>query len=480
MSLPLELDGPGLRRLLDEVGRRLGHFLDTLATQPAVESAGRDRLATALREPLPEEGRSVGSVMALIFERIVPIALHTAGGGYLGYIPGGGLPHSGVADLIADVTNRYVGLWQAAPGLVELESAVIRWLAQELGMGPQAGGLLTTGGSMANFTAIVTARRERLPENFLGGRIYTSVETHHSVKKAAILAGFPERAVRVLPVDAERRLREDALSAAILEDRAAGLSPFLLVSTAGSTPTGAVDDLQSLGALCAAEGLWHHVDGAYGGAFCLTARGKAALAGIGAADSVALDPHKGLFLPYGTGALLVRDPEALRRAHALTASYLPPMETDPRRWDFAELGPELSRDARGLRLWLPLMLCGARAFREALDEKLDLARVAHAEIAAWPGVRCISAPALSLFAFRMEGVDDPNVWNRSWLLRANAGRRVFLTGVEVDGLFTLRLCVLSFRTHAAQVGLAIEALAEAAASLGRPVRDGPPADPPLV
>lgn len=466
---PLELSSEAMRELVERAMDRIVRHVETLGEQPMHATAGGRKLARSLREPMPEHGASFERLLRLLFGRVIPASLNTASPGYLAYIPGGGLFHSAVADLIADATNRYVGVWLAAPGLVQLESNVIDWFARMLGLPEGAGGILTTGGSLANFTAVVTARRERLPPAFQAGVLYASEQTHHSVKKAAMLAGFLPELVRELPCDARYRLRPDALRAAVRGDRAAGLSPFLVVGSAGTTSTGAVDDLARLADIAAEEGLWFHVDAAYGGFFALTERGRAAMRGIERADSITLDPHKGLFLPYGTGCLLVRDREALRRAHAVSASYLPPMQTDEDFVDFCELSPELSRAARGLRVWLPLKMHGAAVFRAELDEKLDLTRRAADALRAMPELELVAEPELSLFAFRLRapGLDGPalDALNRRLVALVNARQRVLLTGATVDGRFVLRICVLSFRTHADRIDACIEDVAASLAEL---------------
>ncbi|HNC97782.1 MAG TPA: pyridoxal-dependent decarboxylase, partial [Myxococcota bacterium] len=218
-----------------------------------------------------------------------------------------------------------------------------------------------------------------------------------------------------------------------------------------------------------------HLYAAYGGFFCLTTRGREQLRGIERADSVTLDPHKGLFLPYGTGALVVRDLKKLRAAHAVTASYLPAPQEDPDAWDFADLGPELSRDFRGLRVWLPLKLHGAKVFREALDEKLDLTRQLVEEVRSLPTVRIVSEPVLSLFSFRFEPADRPeaswDAFNRKVMSGVNQRQRVLLTGVTVEDpatqrpIFVIRACVLSFRTHADRIQMAAEDLRAALAEV---------------
>jgi aromatic-L-amino-acid decarboxylase len=390
----------------------------------------------------------------------------TAGPGYLAYIPGGGILHSAVADFVAAAVNRYVGVFAAAPGLAQIEANVVRWFCDIVGYRESARGFLTTGGSLANFSALVTARRERLGEDFLEGVLYASDQTHHSVDKAAMLAGFPAASVRTVPSDEKFRLRIDLLERAVSEDRAAGRRPFFVVGNAGTTNTGAVDDLEALADFCARERLWLHVDAAYGGFFLLTEEGRKTLKGISRSDSVVLDPHKSLFLPYGTGSLLVRDGDALRRAHALSADYMPTMQEDPDLVDFNLLSPELSRDWRGLRVWLPIKMHGIGPFRRNLREKLELTRWAADELRKISGIEILAEPQLSIVAFRLNlpNLDDgaANALNRRFLAAINARKRVYLTGTMLGTRFALRICVLSFRTHIDRMREAIEDIRTAA------------------
>jgi len=465
---PLELSPDEMKSLVRAAVDHIVRHVETLPQQPATHTRGGARLARSLAEPLPEEGTPAGKLLDLIFRKAVPRSLNTAGPGYLGYIPGGGLVQSAVADLIAGSVNRYSGLFMAAPGLVQLEMNVLAWFREITGLPATARGVLTSGGSMANLTALVTARRERLPENFLAGTLYVSDQTHHSVAKSALLAGFPPANVRAVPSDEHFRIRLDLLEEKIEDDRRRGLTPFLVVGNAGTTNSGAVDPLPALAGLAQRHNLWFHVDGAYGGFFRLTERGRKTLAGIERADSVVLDPHKGLFLPYGTGALLVRDGAALKRAHSVAADYMPTLEDDTALADFCELSPELTRPYRGLRVWLPVRMHGVRAFREALDEKLDLARQAADELRAIPGIEILAEPELSLLAFRHvpPGEGDGaalNRRNKKLLERINQEKRVFLTGTLLHGRFALRICVLSFRTHQDRIAMAIEDVKKAVA-----------------
>jgi aromatic-L-amino-acid decarboxylase len=467
----LELSPDALRGLIDAAARRIVAHIGSLGVQPASDTEGGAALARSLAEPLPLSGRPAEELLDLLFDRVIPKSFNTAGPGYLAYIPGGGLPHCAVADLIADAVNRFVGVFAAAPGLAQIEANVVRWFADLAGYPSGARGILTSGGSLATFSALVAARRDRLPENFLTGTLYASVQAHHAIEKAAVLAGFPSDSVRKIKTDGAFRIRLDALAQAIADDRAGGKTPFLVVGNAGTTNTGAVDDLAALAELCVRERLWFHVDGAYGGFFLLTDEGRRRLAGIERSDSLVLDPHKGLFLPYGTGALLVRDGEALKRAHALSAEYLPSMQEDPDLVDFNLLSPELSRDFRGLRVWLPLKMHGIGPFRANLEEKLALARHAAQELARMPGIEILAEPQLSILAFRLRrpALDEPALdrLNRELLERVNSKRRVFLTGTTLDGRFAIRICVLSFRTHRDRMDEGLADIRAAVAESGR-------------
>ena len=470
-DLTLELDAETMRTMAGQAVERILAHIATLPEQPAADVRDGARLARSVIEPLPSQGTPFPALLDLLFGELIPRSFNTASPGYLAYIPGGGIFHSAVADLIADATNRYVGVWAAAPGLAQIEANVVRWFADLVGYPAQARGVLTTGGSMANFTALVTARRSRLPENFLPGTIYASDQVHHSVVKAALMAGFPAEAVREVPTDEEFRIRKDSLRQCISDDRKAGRSPFLVVASAGTTNTGAVDDLEALADIAAHEELWLHVDAAYGGFFIMTSRGRRVMRGIERSDSVTLDPHKGLFLPYGTGSLLVRDGEALRRAHTVDAIYLPPMQEEADFVDFCTYSPELSREFRGLRVWLPFKMHGSEPFRRNLDEKLDLSLWITEELRKLPGIEIVAEPQLTVTAFRLRrpGSSDEalNELNRRFLDRINARKRVYLTPTVLGGRFVIRICILSFRTHLDRMQACLEDIRGAAEEMAR-------------
>jgi aromatic-L-amino-acid decarboxylase len=320
-----------------------------------------------------------------------------------------------------------------------MEESVIRWMADLVGLPAEAGGILLSGGSLANQTAIATARA-RLGDGPADGTMYVSERVHHSVVKAAHLAGVAEDRIRVVSADDAFRMDVASLSTTIDADRAQGLRPFLVVGVAGSTDTGAVDPLGAIADVAASAGAWFHVDAAYGGFFAVTARGRARFAGIERADSVTLDAHKGLFLPYGIGALLVRDRAPLRAAHAGSGAYLRDVAATDELPHYFQLGPELTRPTRGLAVWLPLHLHGVAAFREALDRMLDLAELAVERLDAIDGTEVVSAPELSVVAFRATAGDAAT----DRILGAiNGSGRFHVSSTTLDGRAVIRLAFLN-------------------------------------
>lgn len=464
---------PGVMHAMgDDVLRRVVDHLATIGAQPARGDMDTDALCRALREPPPEHGAELDALLRPLFDEWIPRSYTTPGPGYLAYIPGGGLYPAALADFISAATNRYTGVFFASPPLVQLEASVLDWFRDWMGFPATARGLFTTGGSMAQFNAILCARERFLGDDIRSGTLYTSSHAHHSIEKAARLAGIRPDRVRAIAVDREFRMRIDALAAAIRDDRARGLRPFLVASSAGTTNTGAVDPLDAVADLCAAEGAWHHVDGAYGAFFHMCAELRPLLAGLSRADSLTLDPHKGMFMPYGTGALLVRDGAWLRQAHSVHADYLPGTPDPDEFYDPSQYGPDLSRGFPGLRVWLCVKLYGAERFRAALAEKRQLALDAAARIAALPGIVMVAPPQLSLFAFHLR-------WPGSTLEQENRATdelmegvtrrgRVMITGCMVGGRVLARVCVLSFRTRSDRMDACVEDVAAEAGALLAP------------
>jgi aromatic-L-amino-acid decarboxylase len=460
---PLEPD----RRAMEAMGRRalalVADFVEGLPDAPATNVYD---IGPRLPEYLLPPAEAPGDFGALLdrFREAAAVAVETAGPRYMAYVGGGGLFTSALAEVVARALNRYTTLSSFAPALVALEESTLLWLCRQFGLPDTAGGVTTTGGSLATLVAMVAARHDRLGDDFASGTVYVTAHTHRCLAKAARLAGLPAGAIRTVPTTPDLRMDPEAAAQMIARDRARGFRPFLLVASAGTTSTGAVDPIGELAELARSEGLWNHVDAAYGGFFQLTERGRARFAGIEHADSVVLDPHKGLFLPHGTGILLVRSPAAVRAAHAVDGAYLQDLDPDQPLPDYAELGPELTRDYRGLRVWLPLHLHGVAAFREALDEKLDLAAWAYRELSADPALELPWEPGLSIVPFRLRGNDSTGGDNQRLLERIHATKRLYLSSTLIDGRQLLRLCIISHRTHRPDVEDAVRIIRTAVAT----------------
>jgi aromatic-L-amino-acid decarboxylase len=458
-----------MRAMADAVVTRCVDHIASLGRQPSCGDVDAAALCRAMREPAPESGVALEGLLDALFRDWIPRSFTSSGPGYIAYIPGGGLYPAALADFIADTTNRYTGVWQAAPALVQLEANALDWLRDWMGFPPEARGLFTTGGSMAIFNAIVCARERHLGAEIRRGVLYTSDQAHHSVLKSAKLAGVMPDRVRAIESDDRFRLRMDLLQNAIGRDRRSGLTPFAVVSSAGTTNTGAVDPLDAIANLCAREGMWHHIDGAYGAFFYLCDALRDVLRGMSRADSLTLDPHKGMFLPYGTGALLVRDGRALRAAHEAAAAYLPAMPHPDEFYDPSQHGPELSRGFPGLRVWLCVKLFGAAAFRAAIAEKRALALAAERRVAALPGVVVDAPSELSLFAFHLTWPgatrEDENAATKALMERTTARGRVMVTGCTTHGRYLGRVCVLNFRTDARRIDALVEDLAASIAEI---------------
>ena len=462
----LEIEGKAFEQLVEAVVGRISKFMERVDTHPLDMTHRADpEFLKQMIEPAPEKGTELSELLDLIFEKGAQESLNPTSPGFLGYVPGGGLLHAGVADLIASSLNRYVGVAAVAPAFAQIEANVVRWFCEIVDYPSTARGFLTSGGSMASLSAIITARHVKLGEQFLKGVIYVSDQIHHCVNKAALLAGFPRANIRIIECDDNYRLDLERVRTAIAEDRDKGLTPFMVAASAGTTNTGAVDHLSEIHQLAKQENLWFHVDGAYGGFFCMTERGRAKLRGIEMADSLVLDPHKTLFLPYGTGALLVRNGNHLKSTHTSGADYLPPMQEDDSFVDFCELSPELTRPFRGLRVWLPVKMHGLSIFRTYLDEKLDLAQWVQGQIELTPELGVLAPAELSIFAFAWKddslSLEQRNEKTKLLHRLINEKNRVHLTGTLIKGVYVIRVAISVFRTHKDRLEVFLEDLHEA-------------------
>lgn len=467
MALPLEPDAGQRARWLEHVILYTDAFLDSLPDRPAFVVT-EDRGVGILDSPITEAPISIEQALDLLKNHVDrPGENEGTAPGYLAYIPSGGLYAAALGDYIAAVTNRYVGLSFSSPGAAQIEPMLWRWMANFIGYPATAAGDFTSGGSLANLTALVTAREAHQLKavDYSKSVVYLSNQTHHSVIKALKIAGMKDCVVRHVQLDQNYRMRADKLEAAIHNDKQAGLLPWLIVATAGTTDTGAVDPLTSLADIASHNQLWLHTDGAYGAMFALCEIGKTILHGIERADSVTMDPHKGLFMSMGTGAVLVRNGANLLNAYQQHAHYLEGAEVVSTTGEVSQsdLSPELTRPFRGLRLWLALKLTGIAPFRAALEEKLLLARHFYEGLHQLDGFVAGPPPDLSVVTFRYRPArGDANEFNQKLIRAIQHDGRIFLSSTQIDGEVFLRLAVLGFRTHLETIELALDILKQKA------------------
>ena len=453
----LEPDAAGRQALRDAVIPHAEEFLEGLEEGHAYVVTDH-KGAGLLDFPIQESGRSIESLLERWTHDVEVPGLNPASGGHLAYIPGGGLYPSSLGDYLAAITNRYSGVFFASPGAVRMENLLVRWMADIIGYPEGAGGDLSSGGSIANLTAIVTAREAKgvSTDRIRRSVIYATEQVHHCVGKAIGIAGLKEAPVRRIAMDSRFRMDPAALARQMDQDRTEGLDPFLVVASGGTTDTGAVDPIGEIAQVAQAHDAWFHVDAAYGGFFVLTPEAPEPLRHLHRADSVVLDPHKGLFLPYGSGALLVRDRELLYQAHRYDANYMRDTHRSREEPSPADHSPELTRHFRGLRLWLPLQLFGVAPFRACLSEKIWLARYFYEKLREIPHMELGPAPELSVCLFRhVPPGKDPDEVNARLIEAIQSDGRVFLSSTHVNGGHWLRLAVLAFRTHRATVDRAL-------------------------
>jgi glutamate/tyrosine decarboxylase-like PLP-dependent enzyme len=458
----LEIPGPERIKLLENVNTYTENFLNTIAQQKAYEKSGYEKSEKDDGIQLNNGTHTIQELLQILSERVDQTGLNPASGGHLGYIPGGGIYASALGDYIAAITNRYAGVFYASPGAVRIENALINWMGKLIGYSGNFGGNLTSGGSFANLIAIATARTagKLKGKDMESAVIYVCQQAHHSILKALKITGMEECIIRVIDLDEHYRMNINCLEIQIKEDKKKGLRPFLLFGNGGSTDVGAIDPLYEMAAIAKQYGLWFHVDAAYGGFFLLTKEGKEKLKGIQLADSVIMDPHKGLFIPYGLGIVMVKNVQQLFEANNFDANYMQDTKTEASEYSPSQLSPELSKHFRGLRMWLPLKLHGEKPFVASLEEKLLLTKYFYEKVKQL-GFKTGPFPDLSIIIFWFEPKgENANDFNKKILYKIQKEGTIFISSTMLNDQFLLRFAALSFRTHLEHVDLLLNQLKE--------------------
>jgi aromatic-L-amino-acid/L-tryptophan decarboxylase len=463
---PLAMDAEEFRALGYRLVDRIAGFQDTLFKRPVTrgESPADVREALGAERLLPNEGADAGALLNRAADLLFEHSLFNGHPRFWGYITSSAAPIGALGELLAAAVNPNVGAWLLSPMASEIEAQTIRWIAEMVKYPVDCAGLFVSGGNVANLVCFLAARQAKagwdVRTTGMTGqrlRVYCSKETHTWIQKAADISGLGTDAIRWIATDDALRMDVGALRAQIVSDIEGGEKPFLVVGTAGSVSTGAIDSLPELAALCREFDLWFHVDGAYGGLAAMLPDAPAALAGIGEADSVAVDPHKWLYAPLEAGCALVRDPQALRNAFA----YHPPYyHFGAEAINYFDLGPQNSRGFRALKVWLALQQAGRDGYVQMLSDDIRLARELFERLADYPQLQAFTH-SLSITTFRYvppdlasgeDGMEEYlDTLNRELLTRLQNSGEAYLSNAVVGGKFVLRACIVNFHTSRADV-----------------------------
>jgi len=453
--------------------RTVDMLVDLLeADEPPLRRATPAEMRDRLGAPLPAEPQPFDQLLADLRDQVLPFGSRVYHPAFFAFIPGSGTWPGALGDFIASAANVYAGSWMESAGVTQVELEVLGWFASWLGYPPAAAGILVSGGSAANLTALAAARETRAGAMRPELVVYISDQGHSSLLRAARALGFRPAQVRILPVDHHYRLAPHVLAEAMDADVAAGLTPLFVSATAGSTNAGVVDPLPELAAVARDRGAWFHVDAAYGGFAVLAERGRAQLEGIELADSVTLDPHKWLYQPYECGCLLVREGESLRAAFEMAPDYLRDSEPELEEVNFADRGLQLTRTSRALKIWLSLRYFGLDAFRMAIDRSLDLAELAARYVEASDELELLTPPSLGVVCFRRRfaGADERELARMNDALvdaleRSGLG---LVSSTRLDGRYAIRLCPLNHTSRPEDVTRVLSFLEQADPAAGSP------------
>ena len=456
LSSRLEPNAEERKNGLAEINRLSEDFIENTEKRKSYFSGNPDYE----KFEISDESHDLSYLNQIYQKEVIEYGINPASGGHIGYIPGGGIYLSALGDYLAAISNEYAGMYYGSPGAVSMENACLNWIKKQFSFPEDAVGNLCSGGSIANLIALNAARdaKKIKKDKIEKSVIYLSPQVHHCLHKAIRILGLEDIQINELKLDAYHRIDVNHALEQIKSDQEKGLEPFLLIASAGTTDTGAVDPLSELADLSHANDMWFHVDGAYGGFFVLCDEKKELFQGIEKADSLVVDPHKSLFLPYGTGAVLVKNKEAVFHSNHYTANYMQDA-VEPNQINPADLSPELTKHFRGLRMWLPLQYHGVEPFKACLSEKLLLTEYFRQELLKI-GFEVGPPPDLSVSFFwfpKKEGQDD---FNRELMQRIHKDGRVFLSSSTIDGKFVIRMAILSFRTKKATIDKCLKMISE--------------------
>jgi aromatic-L-amino-acid decarboxylase len=476
---PLDLDHDTMKKMGYQVTDIVADHLANLRSQPVYVTMSRaeaDKLVSAAAPPT--QGVAFEQIMQTLQTEIFPNTAREPHPGYIAYVPSCPTFPAVLGDWLVAGFNFFTGLWDMSAAINQIELVVLEWFRQWFGMPQGTGGLMTPGGSAATFTAVVAARNQALGNRFDDISrlvIYASDQAHSSVMKAAWMAGIPRTNVRKISVDHEFKMNLDEFVSALQTDREAGLLPFMVTASAGTTNTGAVDPLHEIADICEKEKLWLHIDSAYAGFSILTERGKQLMSGIGRADSLTIDPHKWLFVPFECGCLLARNPKLLRDAFQVNPEYLKDVEAVQEKVNFSEYGEQLTRASRALKIWLSVTHFGTEAITAAIDKAMDLTLYVQDLFVKRSEMEIVSAAQFGILCFRVkpEGMNDVKqleLLNQKVCARVVDKGSFLIATTRLRGEVCMRICILGFRTSKEDMDELVKQVTEAAVEVQNEIK----------
>lgn len=471
--MSLDVSHPQFRQWTKQAARLITDFMESRSDGPVFAGQTPRQVRALLEEPLPAGPSDMEQVLEDVRRQVLPSVTHSAGPRYFGYITGGGNQAAVLAELINASLNQNNLKWHASPVSTELERLVMRWVARFIGYTTDSAGVLLSGGSVANYHALAVARTVKARIDIAEEgvyesapmTVYVSAEAHSSFDKAMDMLGLGRRWLRKIPVNRDLQIDPQALEQQVRRDKEQGRLPICAVGVAGTTNTGAVDDLEAVAGVCDRHDLWYHVDAAYGGPAARLPEKKALFRGMGRADSVVVNPHKWMYVPFEAGGLLVKNPEHLRRTFSTIPDYLKSdrSEKEGERTDLMEYNLPLTKEFRALKVWMTLKTYGADRICQSIQDDIDKAAYLARRVEEAPDLELMAPAPLSIVCFRCKPGGrtsaELNRLNDELISRIEQDGRIFLTGTKIGGATALRVCFINHRTRRSDIDYMLDVIA---------------------
>lgn len=470
--MSLDVSAPQFEQWIDQAGKIIADHIRQQADKKVFAGKSPQEVQALFDEPLPAGGKSIEKVLQQVQNDVLSSITNSAGPRYFGYITGGGNQAAVLAEMIKASLNQNNLKWHSSPVSTEMERLVMRWVAEFIGYTPKSAGVLLSGGSVANFNAMAVARKIKSPvdvakEGMYGSppqTVYVSAEGHSSFDKAVDMLGMGKKYLRKIPVDEELKIDLNALEAQIKKDKTNGYHPICAIGIAGTTNTGTVDNLNGVADICEAHDLWYHVDAAYGGPAARLKEKASLFDGMQRADSVVVNPHKWLYVPFEAGGLLVKNPSHLRQTFSTIPDYLKSDQAEDGRTDLMEYNLPLTKEFKALKVWMTLKTYGADKLTETIRRDIDKAQHLVKKVEETEQLEIMAPAPLSIVCFRYNtgrtSSEKLNSLNDEIINRVEQDGRIFLTGTKIDGQTALRVCFINHRTSRADVDAIVEVVSE--------------------